>query len=138
MPLRAPKMYCFIFGFQRLVWCPKWTPASRSCFMLISVMYLATSYDGSVVNRPFVAGRLARVQTARGGQLETSGVHRFQEFFVGLGALHLVDEKFHGLDRVKLRQELAQDPDPVERAAREQQLFLAGGRALNVDGREDA
>src|ERR1700737_4870317 len=32
MPLRAVKMYCFIFGFQRLVWCPKWAPASRSCF----------------------------------------------------------------------------------------------------------
>ena len=28
MPARSPKMYCFIFGFQRLVWCPKWTPAS--------------------------------------------------------------------------------------------------------------
>src|SRR6266496_3416134 len=33
MPLRAPKMNGFIFGFQRLVWCPKWTPASRSCFI---------------------------------------------------------------------------------------------------------
>src|SRR5512137_2819828 len=33
MPLRAPKMYGFIFGFQRFVWCPKWTPASRSCFI---------------------------------------------------------------------------------------------------------
>ena len=27
-------MYSFIFGFQRLVWCPKWTPASSSSFML--------------------------------------------------------------------------------------------------------
>jgi hypothetical protein len=26
-------MYFFIFGFQRLVWCPKWTPASNSSFM---------------------------------------------------------------------------------------------------------
>src|SRR5919204_4452379 len=32
MPLRAVKMYGRIFGFQRLVWCPKWTPASSSCF----------------------------------------------------------------------------------------------------------
>ena len=31
MPLRAPKMYGRIFGFQRLVWWPKWTPASSSC-----------------------------------------------------------------------------------------------------------
>src|SRR5512134_3862678 len=33
MPLRFPKMYSFIFGFHRLVWCPKWTPASRSSFI---------------------------------------------------------------------------------------------------------
>jgi hypothetical protein len=26
-------MYGFIFGFQRRVWWPKWTPASRSAFM---------------------------------------------------------------------------------------------------------
>src|SRR2546426_11519435 len=30
MPLRASKMNFFIFGFQRLVWCPKWTPASSN------------------------------------------------------------------------------------------------------------
>src|SRR5919108_5090670 len=30
MPLRASKMNFFIFGFQRLVWCPKWTPASNN------------------------------------------------------------------------------------------------------------
>src|ERR1700738_4808787 len=29
MPLRAPKMYGFIFGFQRLVLWPKGTPAPR-------------------------------------------------------------------------------------------------------------
>ena len=27
MPLRSVKMYGFIFGFQRRVWWPKWTPA---------------------------------------------------------------------------------------------------------------
>src|SRR5947207_8366625 len=35
MPLRSPKMYSFILGFQRLVWCPKWTPASSSSFMVM-------------------------------------------------------------------------------------------------------
>src|SRR5687768_3391483 len=30
-------MYCFIFGFQRLVWCPKWTPASSKSFNAIPV-----------------------------------------------------------------------------------------------------
>src|SRR3989441_3700006 len=33
MPPRSVKMKRFIFGFQRRVWCPKWTPASRSSFM---------------------------------------------------------------------------------------------------------
>src|SRR6187200_287181 len=28
-------MNCFIFGFQRLVWCPKWTPASSRSFNAI-------------------------------------------------------------------------------------------------------
>src|SRR5512145_3223242 len=30
MPLRSPKRYFFIFGFQRLVWWPKCTPASNN------------------------------------------------------------------------------------------------------------
>ena len=32
MPLRSPKMKRRIFGFQRRVWWPKWTPASSSSF----------------------------------------------------------------------------------------------------------
>src|SRR5690349_15721200 len=28
-------MYSFILGFQRLVWCPKWTPASSNSFMVM-------------------------------------------------------------------------------------------------------
>src|SRR5207249_2662903 len=28
-------MYSFIRGFQRLVWCPKWTPASSNSFMVM-------------------------------------------------------------------------------------------------------
>src|SRR3989304_1056711 len=35
MPLRSPKMYFAILGFHRLVWWPKWTPASRSSFIVI-------------------------------------------------------------------------------------------------------
>jgi hypothetical protein len=37
MPFRSPKMNGFIFGFQRLVWCPKWTPASNKSFMAIAL-----------------------------------------------------------------------------------------------------
>src|SRR6266851_5513684 len=36
IPLRSPKMYSFILGFQRRVWWPKWTPASSSSFIVIS------------------------------------------------------------------------------------------------------
>src|SRR5712692_2198028 len=36
IPLRSPKMYSFIFGFQRRVWWPKCTPASSSSFIVIS------------------------------------------------------------------------------------------------------
>src|ERR1700716_4223456 len=36
MPLRSPKIYSFIFGFQRRVWWPKCTPASSSSFIVIS------------------------------------------------------------------------------------------------------
>src|SRR6266550_598132 len=39
MPLRSPKMYCFIFGFQRFVWCPKWTPASSKSFNAIPLKF---------------------------------------------------------------------------------------------------
>src|SRR5438034_742467 len=38
MPLRSPKMYFCIFGFQRLVWWPKCTPASSSSFIVIAAM----------------------------------------------------------------------------------------------------
>src|SRR5258705_386179 len=35
MPFRSSKMYSFIFGFQRFVWWPKCTPASRRSFIAI-------------------------------------------------------------------------------------------------------
>src|SRR3954468_18291483 len=36
MPARSPKMKRRILGFQRRVWCPKWTPASSSSRMEIA------------------------------------------------------------------------------------------------------
>src|SRR6185503_14755401 len=36
MPFLSPKMYGFIFGFQRLVWWPKCTPASNRSFIGIA------------------------------------------------------------------------------------------------------
>jgi hypothetical protein len=32
------KMNRFIFGFQRRVWCPKWTPLSKSCRVVTTAM----------------------------------------------------------------------------------------------------
>src|SRR4051794_16966513 len=39
MPLRSVKMNRFIFGFQRRVWCPKWTPLSSRFFMLTTATW---------------------------------------------------------------------------------------------------
>src|SRR6266852_5150116 len=57
MPLRSPKMYSFILGFQRRVWWPKCTPASSSSFIVISTakfppLRIAACGSGSV----FLAG----------------------------------------------------------------------------------
>src|SRR5262249_16053186 len=34
MPFLSPKIYSFIFGFHRLTWWPKCTPASSSSFIV--------------------------------------------------------------------------------------------------------
>src|ERR1044072_8486364 len=49
MPPRSVKMNRFIFGFQRRVWWPKWTPASRRSFMATTGM--SRPFLGSVVVR---------------------------------------------------------------------------------------
>jgi hypothetical protein len=46
MPLRAPKMKPFIFGFQRLVWWPKWTPASIISRMVMGASLGAGCWSG--------------------------------------------------------------------------------------------
>src|SRR5437764_5047964 len=55
MPLRSPKMNRFIFGFQRRVWWPKWTPASSSCFIETTAIVLLPSVD--VTGAPRIEGR---------------------------------------------------------------------------------
>src|SRR3954464_8269778 len=37
-PLRSPKMYGFILGFQRWVWWPKCAPASSNCCIVTTVV----------------------------------------------------------------------------------------------------
>src|SRR4026209_293020 len=56
MPLRSPKMYFCIFGFQRLVWLPKCTPASSSSFMVRVAMALP-SFPASFGWPPVPSGR---------------------------------------------------------------------------------
>src|SRR5689334_15113686 len=43
MPFRSPKMYSFIFGFQRFVWWPKCTPASSRSFIAIAAKCFSSS-----------------------------------------------------------------------------------------------
>src|SRR6186997_2916202 len=54
MPPRSVKMKRFIFGFQRRVWWPKWTPASRSSriettdnAVLLAVWIVETPAEGA-------------------------------------------------------------------------------------------
>ena len=69
MPPRSPKMKRFIFGFQRRVWCPKWTPASSSCFMVttatmgsLPVVRCASRCAGAGPGAPKGDRGMARVQ----------------------------------------------------------------------------
>src|SRR5262245_26716429 len=127
MPLRAPKMYGFIFGFQRLVWCPKWTPASSRFFIVTSVIVPLAK------RIPVAETRGPKQRWRRAGSL----AHRLQEVAIPLGSPELIVEEFHRLHRVELGQDLAQDPHPVEHGLPQEQLFFAGSGAGNVHRGED-
>src|SRR3954451_14104014 len=51
MPPRSVKMKRFIFGFQRRVWWPKWTPASSSSFMETTGMRAPFSVSIAILRR---------------------------------------------------------------------------------------
>src|SRR5581483_11838021 len=54
MPPRSVKMKRFIFGFQRRVWWPKWTPASSKSFMAtagIDAPFSVSGYSGRRASR---------------------------------------------------------------------------------------
>src|SRR5690606_16744320 len=46
MPERSVRMKRFTFGFQRRVWCPKWTPLSSSWRMVTTAMVVSL-YQGT-------------------------------------------------------------------------------------------
>src|SRR5262245_41138733 len=60
MPFRSMKMNFFILGFHRRVWCPKWTPASRSSFMPMSATVFLRSWSSAPSSRRSAPGWGAR------------------------------------------------------------------------------
>src|SRR5689334_506694 len=69
MPLRAPKMNGRIFGFQRFVWWPKCTPASRSARIeiggsLVACCIVSMFTFSSAGSRAFGLLRLCRLESA--------------------------------------------------------------------------
>src|SRR5512139_2808596 len=61
-------MYCFIFGFQRRVWWPKWTPASsRSLMPTLAATPLASGTGAGEGVETVVSDKYGLLQTAPGG-----------------------------------------------------------------------
>src|SRR5947208_1646027 len=80
MPLRSVRMYRFIFGFQRRVWCPKWTPLSSSCFMVTTAMALfapRVSGAAAAAARFGCRGTPGDVRPGAVPALEPAGRHRW-------------------------------------------------------------
>jgi hypothetical protein len=61
-----------------------------------------------------------------------------QKFLVVARLGELVGEKFHGFDRGERVDDAAQDPGALQLFLGDEQLFLAGAGALDIDGGEDA
>lgn len=55
----------------------------------------------------------------------TLSVHRCQKISVAFGSLHLIEEKFHGIDGVQRGEQFSENPDTIEVIRRDQQFFLA-------------
>src|SRR6185295_12567641 len=75
-------------------------------------------------------------QNSPGGRNCLSLVHRVEELLIRLRSPDLIMEELHRLDRIELREQLAQDPDPVQDVAGDEKLFLARARASDVHGGE--
>src|ERR1044071_4514841 len=64
-------------------------------------------------------------------------VHRLQKFLIGLRAMHLVHQEFHGFHRPQGTQDFPQNPHLVEAVLVHQQLFLSGARLTDIDRLEN-
>src|SRR5918912_207147 len=65
-------------------------------------------------------------------------LHRGEELGVVLGLAEALQDDLHLLDGREGVEDAAHDPDAVEVFLRDEQLFLARARPLEVDGREEA
>src|ERR1700737_1880179 len=75
--LRSPKMNGAILGFQKRVWCPKWTPASSICRI-----------DTLVINTP---GRVEPPRIPIGNPSSSSWNRQFRAWFHVDGDEHPTD-----------------------------------------------
>src|SRR6185436_16026103 len=128
MPLRSPKMYSFIFGFQRLVWCPKCTPASsrsviaiaaKKCLLLSFTELEALPRSGHSVLLPLLGARVARQ--------EAFGLERFAELGVVFDQ-RTCDAQPHGarLARHAAATNRGEDVELVRHLGQEQRLADLG------------
>src|SRR6266511_5609278 len=104
-----------------------WMP----CFMV--VRFLTVGW--LVILYPEPPGRFANSpdRSADVGALDGT-----QELGVGLALAHPVDHQLEGLGRVERTEHPAQLPGDHQLLLGEQQLLLAGGGGVDVQGREDA
>src|SRR6478609_10247288 len=63
-------------------------------------------------------------------------VHRLQEFLIGLRAMHLVHQEFHGFHGAQRAEDLPQNPQLVEAVLINKHLFLSGAGLTAIDGRQ--
>src|SRR3569833_383958 len=93
---------------------------------------------GTVTVVASVLTRRSRTDIERVEAIGLQLVHVGEEFGVVANLLKTADEKFHCLGWRHRNEHFAEDPDALEVFLRDEELFLSGAGALDVDGREDA
>src|SRR5262249_51401549 len=87
---------------------------------------------------PEKSGPCTRNRGAEAIWIEASLAHGVEELLVHGGSLDLVVQELHCLHGIQLGQQLAENPDPVEDLAWQQQLLLPGAGPRDVHGGEHA
>src|SRR5262245_49425998 len=92
-------------------------------------------HDPTSLERPSGYQMMGSLERSRPWTL-AHRVHGGQELAVGLGQLELIEQEFHGLDRIELGERLAEQPHLLQLVLLEEQLLLSRARLLDVDGGE--